>query len=65
MKIRNVSSDARFIGYGLRVGVWVEPVDTVDVPDDVADNYDQPTIWAVVPDTPAPPKAAHAAKSQE
>ena len=50
-KIRNVSSDARYIGYGVTHNVWVEPDETVDVHDDALEGYTiQTEIWAAVPD---------------
>ena len=48
--IRNVSPDARFIGYGVPFNQWVEPEATATVDDDAAEAYtSQPELWQAVP----------------
>ncbi len=38
-KIRNISSDARHIGYGLPAARKVEPDQVIEVPSNVEENY--------------------------
>ena len=60
-KWRNISDDARLIGYGIPVMQLIESEAVATVSDDADEAYDnQPSIWERVSDAPASPSASAA-----
>ncbi len=65
MKFRNVSTDARFVAYGLPRSQFIEPDGLLDVPDAFAESYRcQPAIWKQVDAVTAPVQAPSLAAAQ-
>ena len=56
-QIRNVSTDTRYIRYGVPAATEVAPQGVVEVDDDVVESYTSQEFWDAVgstPDTPSP-----------